>query len=82
MGLVLAGDDRCDSPGKTAKFCTYSVMVSDTNHILHFENVNNREVALHSPNMEREGMQRCLDFLLANGPTVEELITDALSACG
>ena len=55
-------------------------MVSDTNHILHFENINKREVALRSPNMEREGMQRCLDFLLAKGLTVEELITDASSS--
>ena len=78
--MVLAGDGRCDSPGKTAKFCTYSVMVSDTNHILHFENIDKREVALRSPNMEREGMRRCLDFLLAKGLTVEELITDASSS--
>jgi len=79
-GLVLAGDGRCDSPGKIAKFCTYSVMVSDTNHILHFENADKREVALRSPNMEREGMRHCLEFLLAKGLTVEELITDASSA--
>ena len=35
--LVLCGDGRCDSPGKSAKFCTYSLMESDTNVILHLK---------------------------------------------
>ena len=52
--LVLAGDGRCDSPGKSAKYYTYSVMETELNLILHFENVDKREVGLRSPNMERE----------------------------
>ena len=55
-------------------------MMSDTNHILHFENIDKREVGLRSPNMEREGMSRCLNFLITKGLTVEELITDASSS--
>jgi len=78
--LVLEDDGRCDSPGKSAKFCTYSVMMSDTNQILHFENIDKREVGLCSPNMEREGMSRCLNFLITKGLTVEELMTDASSS--
>ena len=52
-------------------------MESEKNQILHFENIDKREVALHSPNMEREGMIRCLDFLIAKGMKVTELITDS-----
>lgn len=75
--LVLSGDGRCDSPGKTAKYCTYTMMDVDSNKILHFENIDKREVQLRSPNMEREGMIRCLKFLIDNGMQVKELVTDS-----
>jgi len=52
-------------------------MESETNTILHFENIDKRQVNLKSPNMEREGMTQCLNFLLANGLKVAELITDS-----
>ena len=52
-------------------------MEAEKNQILHFENVDKREIGLHSPNMEREGMIRCLDFLIAKGMKVAELITDS-----
>jgi len=78
--LGLSGDGRCDSPGKSAKFCTYSVMDSETNQILHFVNVDKRKVGLRSPNMEREGMSRCLDFVISNGIKVVELITSSSSS--
>ena len=78
--LVLCGDGRCDSPGKCAKFCTYSLMESESNVILHFENVDKREVDLQSPNMEREGMIRSLDFLKEKRLKVVELITDSSSS--
>jgi len=48
----------------------------DKNLILHFEVVDKREVGLKSPNMERKGMIRALDFLTSR-VTVDELITDA-----
>ena len=33
--LVLAGDGRCDSPGQSAKYCTYSFIDTDTDKIIH-----------------------------------------------
>ena len=60
--IVLARDGRCDSPGKSAKFCTYSMIEKDKNLILHFEVVNKREVGLKSPNMER-GSDTSFEFL-------------------
>ena len=77
---MLCGDGRCDSPGKSAKFCTYSLMESENNVILHFENIDKCEVDLHSPNMEREGMIRSLDFLIEKGLNIVELITDSSSS--
>lgn len=74
--VVLAGDGRCDSPGKSAKFCTYSMIEKDKNLILHFEVMDKREVSLKSPNMEREAMVRALNFLMQH-LTIKELITDA-----
>ena len=52
--LVLAGDGQCDLPGNSAKLCTYSLMDTGTNKVLHAETVDKREVHLQSPNMERE----------------------------
>ena len=80
---MLAGDGRCDSPGSSAKFCTYSLMDTATNKILHAETIDKREVELQSPNMEREGLLRALRFLLAklhDSVIVDEVITDASSA--
>jgi len=51
-------------------------MESESNVILHFENVDKREVDLQSPNMEREEKIRSLDFLIKKGL---ELITDLSS---
>ena len=54
---VLCGDGRCDSSGKSAKYCTYSLMDSQTNKILYMDTVDKRDVALKFPNMEREGFK-------------------------
>ena len=53
--LVVAGDECCDSPGKCAKFCTYTVMEILSNIIIHSKTADKREVQNRSPNMEREG---------------------------
>jgi len=57
LNLVLSGDGRCDSPGKSAKFCSYSMMETTHNQILHFQNIDKREVGLQSPSME--GKELC-----------------------
>jgi len=54
-------------------------MASDTTHILNFENVDKREVALALQTWKRRNAV-LLTFLLGKGLTVEELITDASSA--
>ena len=42
--------------------------------------MNKQEVALQSPNMEREAMKRALDFIAGCDIIVEELVTDASSS--
>jgi len=41
----LIGDGRCDSPGYSAKFCTYTLMDSATNKIVDFEVVQVSEAS-------------------------------------
>lgn len=77
--LVVTGDGRCDSPGSSAKFCTYSVMEIESGAILHAETVDKREVDLHSPNMERKAFLRSMEFLLSH-VNCTEIITDASSS--
>ena len=74
--VVLSGDGRCDSPGKSAKYCTYSMMDIDTGYILHCETVDKREVGLQSPNMKKECFVRSLRFLQSR-ISCKEIITDA-----
>ena len=54
-------------------------MEIDTHYILHTETVDKREVALQSPNMEKEGFVRSLRFLLPK-ISCKEIITDASTA--
>lgn len=78
--VKLAGDGRCDSPGCSAKFCTYTLMDIDSEKILHTVTVDKREVGIQSPNMEREAMKRAIDFMVKSDIAVEELVTDASSS--
>ena len=75
--LVLCGDGRCDSPGKSAKYCTYSLMDSEINKILHVETIDKREVNLKSPNMEREAFKRSMEHLINRGIKIVVVVTDA-----
>ena len=74
--VILSGDGRCNSPGKSAKYCTYSLMDIDTGYILHSETVDKREVALQSPNMEKVAFVKSLQFLQVH-VLCKEIITDA-----
>jgi len=54
-------------------------MELDTKFILHTETVDKREVRLQSPNMEKEGFVRSLQFLSQN-IKCKEIITDGSSS--
>ena len=74
-GLHLSGDGRCDSPGYSAKYCTYSIMDSVSDLILDYKLVQSSETG-SSVAMEKEGFQRCLDYLLANDVKILSIATD------
>ena len=76
---MVAGDGRCDSPGSSAKYCTYVILETEKSLIIHAETIDKREVHLKSPNMEREGLLRSLAFL-RDKVTIDEIITDASSS--
>lgn len=61
--LILAGDGHCDSPGKCAKYCTYSLVEQGDDLIVHMETMDKRLVSLKSPNMKREALCRAMLFL-------------------
>ncbi|XP_064479759.1 uncharacterized protein LOC135393196 [Ornithodoros turicata] len=73
--LIVAGDGRCDSPGHTALYGTYTLLETSINRIIHFELVKATEVS-SSNAMEKNGLQRCLAFLEWNDMVVDTLITD------
>jgi hypothetical protein len=89
--LVLCGDGRCDSPGHSAKYCTYSLMEQCSGLIVNFELVQVGESVLsddcshfdpvqrlkYSQNLEKEGLIRCLHHVQTGllGP-VKILATD------
>ena len=63
--VKITGDGRCDSPGHSAKYGTYSVMDSESGKVVDFNVVQVTEVS-SSNAMEREGFVRCVDGLEKN----------------
>lgn len=76
QSIILAGDGRCDSSGKCAKYCSYTLMDVDTQMVVHSETVDKREVGGSSPNMEREALFRGL-MIVDELISVKEIVTDA-----
>ncbi|KAH6920066.1 hypothetical protein HPB50_028946 [Hyalomma asiaticum] len=75
---ALAGDGRCDSPGFSAKYMTYSFMDTSTNKIVHFVQVQlgeNSEVK-SSNAMEKFGLKKGLEELKAHNVAIASLTTD------
>ncbi|XP_064469150.1 uncharacterized protein LOC135383732 [Ornithodoros turicata] len=73
--LCIAGDGRADSPGHSADFGTYSLLETGINRIIHVEIVKSTEVD-SSNRMEREGLQRSLQYVFKQGMTVGMLVTE------
>ena len=71
----VIGDGRCDSPGFSAKYGTYTIMSSDTNEILDFHVVH-VTVAGNSSRMEKKGLEILLDKLANRNLKISTLTTD------
>ena len=73
--LHLSGDGRCDSPGYSANYGTYTLMDSATDLILDYSFVQISDVG-SSVAMEKDGIRRYLDKLLTQGVTITSVATD------
>ncbi|XP_064598560.1 uncharacterized protein LOC135464916 [Liolophura sinensis] len=73
--LILGGDARCDSPGYSAKYGSYSLMDLDSQTVLDIQLIQCNEVK-GSTHMELEGLKRGLLKLKAERLNIKSLITD------
>lgn len=73
--IFLLGDGRCDSPGYSAKYCSYSVMEEESKLILDCQLVQKTETT-SSAAMEKVGFKRALENLDDNGVEVQGIATD------
>ena len=72
----LAGDSRCDSPGFSAKYSTYTLLDCDSGYVVCGRVVQLGQETNSSVAMEKVGLQSCLDFVLNHGVSVTVLATD------
>ena len=73
--VVAGGDGRCDSPGHSAKYGTYSKVDTASSKVLDFSLFQVTEVK-HSNAMELEGLKRCLNHLQDEQVVIAKLATD------
>ena len=59
----------------SARYSTYVLMDQETNKIVALSVTDKREVGLKSPNMEKEGLKKCLN--MCDKLHVSEITTDA-----
>ena len=64
--VTLLGDGRCDSPGYSAKYGTYTMMDKESEKIVDFE-VCHVKQSTSSQAMEKRGFKLCLDRALNSG---------------
>ena len=74
-GLVVAGDGRCDSPGHTAKYGSFTFIEQRLQKVVTLQLVQKNEVK-NSAWMEHEGLRRAVGVLLDEGLTIETIVTD------
>ena len=81
LEVVVSGDGQSDSPGHSAKYLTYFVMLTDAlqDYIVHLECLDKREVGGKSPCMEKAALKRAVEKLKAI-VNLKEVVTDASSS--
>ena len=73
--VVLVGDGRCDSPGHSAKYCTYTFMETKTSRVIDTVDIPVTEVK-NSNAMEKAGFIKILSGLKKEGVKVDIVSTD------
>ncbi|KAK3106546.1 hypothetical protein FSP39_022375 [Pinctada imbricata] len=75
LPLSLGGDGRCDTPGHSAKFCSYTMLDVNLMVVADIQLVQSNEVK-SSSHMEKEGLIRAVKEFQENGLAIGELVTD------
>uniref|UniRef100_A0A8C6TKS8 Transposase n=1 Tax=Neogobius melanostomus TaxID=47308 RepID=A0A8C6TKS8_9GOBI len=73
--VVLCGDGRCDSPGHSAKYCTYTFLDAQSNKVVDFKVVSVTQVS-NSNAMELHGFKEALKTIEEDGVQVSTISTD------
>lgn len=73
--VVLCGDGRCDSPGHSAKYCTYTFLDTQSSKVVDFSVVSVTQVK-NSNAMELKGFKGTLKNILDNRVQVSTISTD------
>ncbi|XP_060084262.1 uncharacterized protein LOC132563537 [Ylistrum balloti] len=73
--ICIGGDGRCDTPGHSAKFGSYSVMDLDQGQVIDVQLVQSNEVK-SSCHMEKEGLSRSIAFLQDHDIDIHTIVTD------
>ena len=71
----MASDGRCDSPGNSAKYGTYTIMDSPTDKVVTFFIAHARNAG-NSANIEKKGLIETLNFLENSGIIMKVLVTE------
>ncbi|XP_071145418.1 uncharacterized protein [Mytilus edulis] len=78
--VIVGGDTRCDSPGYSAKYGSYTMMDLESSKILDFQLVQCNEVK-GSAHMELEGLKRSIRYLEnMMHIKIKDLVTDRHSS--
>ncbi|KAK3087395.1 hypothetical protein FSP39_005395 [Pinctada imbricata] len=75
MSICIGGDGRCDTPGHSAKYCSYTILDVNYMVVADIQLIQSNEVK-SSCHMEKEGLVRCIGKLKEQGLEVGELVTD------
>ena len=73
--VALIGDGRCDSPGFSATYGTYTLMNEQNNEIIDYF-ISHVKIAGNSQNMEKYGLKFLIDYLAARGVNISSITTD------
>ena len=73
--IDILGDGRCDSPGYSAKYGTYTIMNGSSGEILDFH-IAHKTLAGNSARMELDGFKKVLERIENNGVKINSLTTD------
>ncbi len=73
--VELCGDGRCDSPGHSAKYCTYTFLDAQSEKVVDFKVISCTQVS-SSNTMEIKGFKDALKTIEENGVKVSTISTD------